>query len=239
MNKIKTILVAAMLLLGFSVVSANQAEEIQRLDCIIKMYNSDVGEDVISTNTSKDLYNDYVIPLLKDEKFKTLLNKYKSESVNYVGKSFADLAEIGYLVTIREFFINKKPSYNNKKIDKGLDEINEIIQSKIVAVDIPDEYANDFESFTDYIEKYASSIDEENADVYTDILMLYFSEFDTVKVSIDNYFKSENIKAVISFVSSKAIENGRAKDLEYKTKDVTITELLRDISIKCFIIEIA
>lgn len=237
MNTIKSIFVAFMLFFGFSVVSANQAVEVNKLYCLIADISEDDEDFVIKPIDAEFVYKKFVVPLMEDSDFANKLYKYRANGAQYLGQVFVTYAEIDYLVSIREYFINNKPKYDNKNIDSGLYEIEKIILTKTADIKFPKDAADNFDNLYNKIVNLAKLNNVKDADNYAQLLMMYFSNLDSAKVNIDNYFNSKNIKEVLTYVSSQVIENGTAKDIEYSTGEVNIYDLLRDISLKSTIIQ--
>lgn len=237
MNTIKSIFVAVMLFFGFSVVSANQASEVKKLHCLIADISEDVEDFAVKPIDAENVYNKFVVPLMEDKEFVNKLYKYRRNGAQYLGQSFATFAEIDYLVSIREYFINNKPKYDNENIDKGLYEIEKIILTKTADARFPKDASENYNDVYNAIVNLLKRNNVQNIEDYAEVLMVYFSDLDNVKVNIDNFFNSKDINEVLTYVSTHIIENGKAKDLEYYTGEVNVYDFLKDIGLKCAIIQ--
>lgn len=236
MNTIKSVFLAVMLFFGFSVVSANQASEVKKLHCVIVDISEDIEDFPIKPDDASSVYNDYIVPLMNDKNFVKLMEDYKKFSSSYIADTYAKLAEINYLVDVREYFNNNKPKYDNKNIDKGLYEIEKIILTKTNDINIPNKSAIYFENVNDYIEKFLEDKGVSEVEDYAYVIMFYFIDLSSSIVNVEDIFKSKNIKEVLNYVSSHIIENGTAKDLEYKTGKLNAYDFISDVSIKAFLI---
>lgn len=236
MNRIKSIFVAVMLMFCLGIANANHSGDVNRLENIIYDFSNDSGSFPINPDEASFIYENYITPLLNDKKFSNMMINYKAFSSNYIADTYVKLAEINYLVDIREYFDNNKPEYDNENIDKGLYEIENLILIKTSDINIPNKSANYFEDVNDYIKKFLEDEGVLNIEDYADVIMMYFIDLSSSIVNVEDIFKSKNIKEVLNYISSRVIENGTAKDLEYKTGKLNAYDFISNVAIKAFLI---